>query len=104
MSPFFVEASVINFEEHFDVLVSFWEQVLFYTGGYARNVMNPHILLNGKMKIEKEHFNRWLMFFNQTVDELFFGERAEMAKEKANQMAILMEMKVRASENKGFVL
>ncbi len=99
MSPFFLEAASIDFDNHFDTLVVFWQQVLFNTGGYSKNMMAPHIRLNNKMKIEHVHFNRWLGFFNETVDELFCGEMADLAKQKAKELAVLMEIKIRASEN-----
>ncbi|MDD0858769.1 hypothetical protein NHF46_15535 [Arthrobacter alpinus] len=34
-----------------------------------------------------EHFNRWLQLWTSTVDELFAGEKAEMAKVQAHQIA-----------------
>ena len=39
-------------------------------------------------------FNEWLRLFNQTVDELFEGERAEEAKIRAGNVARLMNYKI----------
>ena len=30
-------------EEHLQTLVDFWENILFYTGGYRKNAMAPHL-------------------------------------------------------------
>jgi hemoglobin len=35
------------------------------------------------MPLEKAHFERWQGLFNQTIDELFVGELAEQAKQRA---------------------
>ena len=35
------------------------------------------------MRIQKEHFDQWLHLFSKTVNELFSGEKAEMAKQRA---------------------
>jgi hemoglobin len=35
------------------------------------------------MPLKKAHFDRWLALFNQTLDELFEGELASQAKQRA---------------------
>jgi hemoglobin len=35
------------------------------------------------MPLEKIHFDQWLSLFNETVDALFSGEKATMAKQRA---------------------
>ncbi len=41
-----------------------------------------------KAPLRREHFERWLWLWTTTVDELFAGERAELAKSHANRVAI----------------
>lgn len=81
-------------EEHLQVLVKFWDNILFYSGGYRKNAMKPHLELHKKKPIEKKHFNSWLSMFNESVDELFEGEIAHAAKSRAHSIAIVMEIKV----------
>lgn len=82
-------------EEHLQVLVDFWENILFFTGTYRRNAMRPHLLLNQRKPFLKEHFQIWLKHFNNTVDELFIGELAHAAKTRALSIATVMELKVK---------
>jgi len=81
-------------EDHLQVLVDFWENILFYTGTYRRNAMRPHLLLNQRIPFKKIHFNTWLSHFNDTVDEYFIGDLAHAAKTRALSIATVMELKV----------
>jgi len=81
-------------EDHLQVLVDFWDNILFYTGSYRRNAMRPHLLLHQTKPFKKEHFKTWLNHFNNTLDELFTGELAHAAKTRAASIAMVMELKV----------
>jgi hemoglobin len=35
------------------------------------------------MPLQKQHFDRWLALFNETIDELFQGDLAQQAKQRA---------------------
>jgi hemoglobin len=39
------------------------------------------------VRLREGHFTRWLVLWHQTVDELFEGERAELAKAHAERVA-----------------
>lgn len=94
MSPIFIEVANVDLEEHLPILVDFWDSILFYTAIYKGNAMLPHLQLHQKHPFIKEHFKRWLAFFNLSIDELFEGEKATLMKERAKSIAMLMEMKV----------
>jgi hemoglobin len=55
--------------------------------------------MDKRMTLNKEHFDRWLVLWNETVDEVFAGEIADMAKNKAALMANLINMKVEMSRS-----
>lgn len=97
MAPIFIEVAKINLEEHLPVLVDFWDSVLFFTAKYKGNAMLPHLRLHEQHPLQKEHFRRWLAFFDLTVDELFEGEKAQLAKDRAKSIALLMEVKTNAA-------
>lgn len=80
-----------DLDAHLPRLYSFWENVLFYTGGYQGNPMDKHAKLHQKMPLKKEHFNRWLALWKTTVEEEFTGEKAQEAINKATQIAFVME-------------
>ena len=47
--------------------------------GYTTNVTDKHM----NMPLKKEHFDVWLNLFNTTLDELFKGDKVEIAKQRA---------------------
>lgn len=95
MRHFFLEFNAPDLlEEHLQTLVDFWDNMLFYSGGYRKNAMQPHLVLHQTKPILKEHFNAWLSMFNQSVDELFEGQVAHAAKSRAQSIAIVMEIKI----------
>lgn len=57
----------------------FWRFALLSEEGYTTNVTEKHL----KMPLQKQHFDRWLALFNETIDELFEGEIAQQAKQRA---------------------
>ena len=92
----FTDIAKLNLEEHKSIICDFWETVLFNRPAYKRGpeVMRVHHELNKKIALKKGHFTRWLYLFSTTIDELFEGERAERAKERANSIASLMQKRL----------
>jgi hemoglobin len=76
ISPFFKR---LNFEEHLPKMEIFWRFVLLDEPGYTTSVTDKHM----HMRLKEEHFKRWILLFNQTLDELFIGEKVELAKQRA---------------------
>jgi dephospho-CoA kinase len=74
--PFFQN---LDFSSHLPKMVDFWCFVLIGTTGYTTNVIEKHL----HMPLQNDHFDHWINLFNQTLDELFVGENAEMAKQRA---------------------
>lgn len=91
---FFTEVAKINLEEHLPIMYSFWENLLFHTGGYQGGMMQKHILLNRKQRLEPEHFARWLQLFEREVDTHFAGPVAEEAKTRARTIAPSLRAKL----------
>jgi hemoglobin len=46
--------------------------------------------LNQKVAMDFTHFNRWNTLFNETVDALFKGEKAEEIKKRAMNISKAM--------------
>ncbi|MEJ7676618.1 MAG: hypothetical protein WKG06_01825 [Segetibacter sp.] len=51
-------------------------------------------------KLQRKDFERWLQLFNKTVDDLFEGEKAELAKQRALSIATVMQIKILEENNK----
>lgn len=76
LSPFFKH---LNFEEHLPKMEFFWRFVLLDEAGYTTSVTDKHM----HMRLKPEHFQRWIFLFNETLDELFIGEKVNVAKQRA---------------------
>jgi len=94
LSSFFSYVRTDHWEKHLELLDSFWYNVLFYTGGYTGNPLQTHLSMHRFKSLKHEDFDRWLKLFNETVDELFIGKKAELAKQRAVSIATVMRMKI----------
>lgn len=94
ISHFFTDVVKVNWESHLPIMYKFWENVVFYTGSYDGNPMEKHKEINLKSHISTEHFKQWTMLFNETVDELFEGEKADLIKQRALSIATVMQIKI----------
>jgi hemoglobin len=91
---FFTEVVPLNLEEHLPVITDFWEAIVFGHHTYRKNVMAVHQHIHQLSPIHKEHLDRWVTVFLQTVDEFFSGEKADLVKHRAASIATLMNMKL----------
>ena len=94
ISYLFTDIAKIDLDHHLPILVDFWDSILFQSDTYRKNAMQPHLILHQKSPLEKHHFETWLRYFNNTVDELFEGEKAFIAKERAQSIATVMQIKM----------
>jgi hemoglobin len=91
LAPIFVDVAEIDLAVHLPHIKDYWCKLLLGEKGYQRHTMNIHRQLHGKRPLQKEDFQRWLVFFVATVDAGFAGERAERAKQVATSIAANME-------------
>lgn len=94
ISYIFTDIAKINMNDHLPVIVDFWEMILFQKGAYQKNVMIIHQALNERSPFTKEHFTIWLACFNETIDALFEGHNALIAKQRALSIATMMQIKM----------
>jgi hemoglobin len=94
ISYLFTDIAKIDLAHHQPVLVDFWDSILFQSDTYHKNAMQPHITFHQKSPLQPQHFETWLRYFNETVDELFEGEKAFLAKERALSIATVMKIKL----------
>lgn len=80
---------------HLEKMYRFWQTLLLDEHTYFGAPFPPH----ANMPVEHGHFERWLTLFQQTVDELFTGEKAEEAKWRGQKMAQMFEWKIAQFKN-----
>lgn len=94
IGPLFTRHFTINWEHHLAVMYDFWENTLFFTGTYIGNPILTHRALHARHPLSDEAFNQWVALFTATVDELFEGEKALLAKQRALSIATVMKIKI----------
>jgi hemoglobin len=90
----------LDLEKHIPLIVSFWAFVLLDEAGYNRNVFEKHLHLG----LDMQQTKRWVHLFTESVDELFTGEKAELAKQRAESIGFIFgtkfdEIKKRKSDD-----
>lgn len=90
----FNDIAKVNWENHLPKMYSFWGGLLLGERGFTGNPMQKHIELSKLTELTEKEFSEWLNLFNQTVDELFNGNKADEAKSRASNIARLMLFKI----------
>ncbi|MEM9363449.1 MAG: group III truncated hemoglobin [Bacteroidota bacterium] len=77
-----------DWPKHLERLTDFWETNLFFVRKFKGNPMLKHRLVDAASNytINKMHFGVWLNHWFQTIDGLFVGEKANIAKNRARNM------------------
>jgi hemoglobin len=92
---FFTEVVQLDLAHHIPRIAAFWESTLFQTGSYQGDTMGIHLKLHERSSMEEVHFEVWVQHFQATVDEMFLGLNAELAKQRAYSIAMLMRVKIK---------
>ncbi|HWD70427.1 MAG TPA: group III truncated hemoglobin [Solirubrobacteraceae bacterium] len=92
----FTDVAKLDLEAHIPRITNFWDTILLGARSYGGGAFRPHIELHFKVPLTRGHFDRWLYLWTMTVDELFAGERAELAKSHAIRVAAAFESRLRS--------
>lgn len=94
---------VIDWEPHLELLTDFWETQLFLKRKYFGNPVTAHQEVDDKMQhtITPEHFGLWMNLWFATIDELFEGETAYIAKNRAQKMSTMLYLKIYEHRREG---
>ena len=90
LSPVFNDIAKVNWKDHMPLMYKFWSTLLIEKKAYPGQPYPKHEVL----PITQEHFNRWLLHFNTTVDDHFKGALANEAKRLASQIALAFSHKM----------
>ena len=100
LGPIF-NSIISDWESHFIVLTDFWETQLFLKRNYTGNPVVVHQEVDEKMNhtVTSEHFGLWLNLWFETIDDLFEGETAWIAKNRAQKMSTMLFLKIFEHQN-----
>ena len=93
---------ITDWDSHLELLTDFWEGQLLLERKYRGNPIAVHQEVDRKMDhgITPEHFGLWLNEWFATIDELFEGEVAWIAKNRAQKMSTMLYMQIYQYRNK----
>jgi hemoglobin len=92
LSPIFNHIAKVNWEAHLPRMYQFWASLLIDTNEYRGQPFDKHA--EHSDHIHAIHFDRWILLFNQTIDELFEGEKAKLAKTRAQSIGAIFQYKL----------
>lgn len=99
LGPIFNQA-ITNWDQHLDHLTTFWESSLFMgkplKKKYVGNPLEVHVKVDqeNNNSITEHHFGIWLNLWFETIEQLFAGENAELAKRRARKMGTFIHLKI----------
>ncbi|HMJ46003.1 MAG TPA: group III truncated hemoglobin [Ferruginibacter sp.] len=90
----FNEIIPIRWDHHIPLIIDFWETILLDNPVYTNNAMAIHYDINKIYPLQKKHFDAWLFLFNSTLDNMYCGTVADLAKKRAASIASVMQYKM----------
>lgn len=91
LGPIFDDVAQVDWAAHLPKMYDFWEAVLFGRATFKGNPLAVHLALAQKTPLTSHEFDRWVALFHATVEELFEGEVADMARLRAIRIAATMQ-------------
>ena len=95
LGPIFDKRIGNRWPKHLEKMYKFWQTVLLNEHTYYGSPFAPH----ARLPVDKEHFDRWLALFYETLDENFSGPQADEAKWRSAKMADMFRYKIEYYRN-----
>jgi len=87
---------ITNWDDHIERLTDFWETNLLFVSKFKGNPILAHRQADQKVNytINNIHFGIWLRLWINTLDQLFEGTKANLAKDRARKMSTTLFLKI----------
>ena len=95
LGPFFNDV-ITDWDTHLENLTTFWVASLFLKTKYLGNPLDAHVKVDkeNNNSITELHFGLWLNLWFETINDLFEGDYAQNAKERARKMGTFLYLKI----------
>lgn len=90
----FFDIAQVEILDHLELMIDFWEFTLFNKGSYQKNIITKHLEIHMEHSLSKDLFEKWLIIFNNTIDNLYKGSNATEAKNRAFSIATVIKLKI----------
>lgn len=97
IGPVFNDVARVDWAVHLPKMYDFWDSVLFGRSGFKGDPLRVHVALARRTPMGSRQFDRWVALFSATVDELFGGPVADLAKLRASRIAVTMQQQIDAA-------
>lgn len=90
LGPIFdLHLSKEDWPPHLEKMIDFWETNLFGVRKFRGNPPLAHMKVDQSLEYQfkQQYFAIWMKLWLETLDNLFFGEKAELAKNGARRMS-----------------
>ena len=98
LAPVFNERIKDRWPHHLEKMYTFWQTILLDDHTYFGAPFPPHV----NLPINKEHFEKWIELFTETINENFKGLIADEALWRAEKMAMMFQSKLTVYRNSNF--
>ncbi len=94
---------ITDWETHLELLTDFWETNLFFERKYFGNPLHTHVEVDKKCKntLNALHFGTWINLWMETINELFEGETAQIAINRARNMGTFINLNIHNARKEG---
>lgn len=82
---------IVDWAPHLEKMYRFWGSILLGTGDYRGQPFPKHMDLG----IADEHFERWLGLFEENMNNLYSGPKADEAVNRAKTIAQVFAFKIK---------
>ena len=89
LAPMF-HGRITDMRSHLERMYRFWETILLDESSYDPAALSKH----ADLPLMNQHFTRWLTLFLDTIDEVYVGSSADLAKLRAIRMAEEFQVKL----------
>lgn len=96
---FFTKIAKIDLSKHLPKMYNFWESILIGNPVYEGNPMRVHFPINQVAALEEQHFQRWLQLWEESIKTHFIGDNAEIALQRAQNIARIMAHKMKMARS-----
>lgn len=86
LGPVF-EGFGVDWSQHIPKLVRYWSRALLGVAGYGGNTIRAHRAVYDAAPFGDAHLERWTELWAEAVDETYVGPVAELAKQRAFEVA-----------------
>ena len=87
----FTDIAGIDLAQHLPKIAGFWHKILLPQSpegqAYKGRTFEIHQHLHQRCQLNEHHFQRWVLLFTRTVDELYAGPLADLTKQRAAAIA-----------------